>query len=235
MVLPYSKEYYLPSMSAKEKSLDFIVPRIVSELLPESVCDLGCGNGLTLKKFVQHGRGVVKEVYGYDGNNMSPEDYLINTRHLSLNQNFCDPGFILDKKYDLVVTLEVAEHIDNKFSDKFVDLCTMGADAILFSAALIGQVAGTHINNQPGWFWREKFMKRGFLEIDFIRPQIAFNPEFHWPYRQNITFFVHIEKLNSSSQLLSLYNKYRQKEGPERIVPIAEGVLENILTGRYQN
>lgn len=228
--MTYSKSYYRPAHAIKLITLEYIVPRITLLLHPESVCDLGCGDAMTLRSFAKHG---VKLVQGFDASIMDKADYFINPKYLSLGVDFSDPNFSISERYDLAISLEVAEHLEEKCSEKFVDLCTSASDCVLFSAALPGQLSATHINNQPGYYWRGKFDARGYVEIDFIRPEIAFKGELYWPYRQNMTLFVHHEKLRNTPALLEIYEKYRQNEGQERIVPISEWVLSNILMGRF--
>ena len=57
----------------------------------------------------------------------------------------------------------MAEHIEEKSSDTFIDNLATAADIILFSAAVRGQGGDFHVNEQPLSYWKEKFMKRGYF------------------------------------------------------------------------
>lgn len=46
-------------------------------------------------------------------------------------------------------SLEVAEHIDEKYAQNFIELLTLTSDIILFSAAIPNQGGLEHINEQP--------------------------------------------------------------------------------------
>lgn len=47
-----------------------------------------------------------------------------------------------------------------------------------------------HINEQPYQYWREKFEQRGFVLLDWIRPQIQQQHNVAFWYRYNLLLFV---------------------------------------------
>ena len=68
-------------------------------------------------------------------------------------------------KADVVVSTEVAEHLQEDFADRFVDILYAIADDVVITAAepaitYIGD--HTHVNEQPKEYWIGKFEDRGF-------------------------------------------------------------------------
>src|SRR5580658_358140 len=96
-----------------------------------TVLDLGCGTGIWLNVLRDGGR---RQVFGIDFEATGPADLAVDPELILT----ADLGQKLDlhRRYDLVVCLEVAEHIDAQFADVVVENCTRHADLILFSAAL---------------------------------------------------------------------------------------------------
>jgi SAM-dependent methyltransferase len=99
--------------------------------------------------------------------------------------------FDLGKTFDLVQSLEVAEHIDEAAAGVFVsNLVKHAGRFILFSAAVPGQGGEHHVNEQPYDYWRRRFAENGFTAYDFVRPLIATDHGISFWYRYNIILFV---------------------------------------------
>lgn len=96
----------------------------------------------------------------------------------------------MGKKYDLCISLEVAEHIEEDRADLFIDNLCDASDVILFSAALPKQGGGRHVNEQEITYWAEKFKTRGYTQCDFIRKQIWNDSNVEYWYKQNIAMYV---------------------------------------------
>jgi hypothetical protein len=96
----------------------------------------------------------------------------------------------LDRHFDIVQSLEVAQCIDTACSDAFIDnLCRHG-ELIVFSAAIPGQGGEGHVNEQPLEYWREKMLTRGYITFDWIRQIISGRLEIEPWYRYNSLLFV---------------------------------------------
>lgn len=124
-----------------------------------SVLDLGCGwSG----GYVEALREKNIDCIGYDGNPLIKEQNKPYLKHLLLNEPFSE-SFKKENKRDLILSLEVGEHIPKKFQDIYVDnLASVCDKYLIVSWALPSQGGLGHVNEMPKSMSRELFKKRGF-------------------------------------------------------------------------
>ena len=168
-----------------------IVPVLISMVKPASVLDVGCGTGTWLKVFALHG---IKDLTGVDGPYVDRSSLQIDSDRF-IAADLRNP-LSLGRKFDLVVSLEVAEHLPESSADAFIQSLVAHGDVILFSAAVPGQGGQNHVNEQWPQYWAEKFKTHGFYFHDVIRPLFWNNPKVDWWYKQN-TFLVTRERSDS--------------------------------------
>ena len=96
----------------------------------------------------------------------------------------------MNARYDLVQSLEVAEHLSSTSADQFVLNLVKHGDMVLFSAAPKGQGGDHHINEQSYDYWREKFLHHGYELFDCVRPLLKSNNLVEPWYRYNIFLYV---------------------------------------------
>jgi SAM-dependent methyltransferase len=173
------------------RSPKLIVPLIIDLLHPRSVVDVGCGIGTFLAVFKENG---VDEILGLEGEWLDTKNLEVSKDKILITD--LEKPFSHDKKFDLALCIEVAEHLSESSADTIVNTLTGLSDIILFSAALPGQGGQNHINEQWAQYWQEKFAKKGYRFYDEIRRKIWNNPEIDWWYKQNM-FFVIKEGKNS--------------------------------------
>ena len=165
--------------------------RTISTLLRKvvtihSVLDVGCAKGTWLSIWQESG---IDEFLGVDGSYVKP-DALVIPRERFVAADLAQP-IDLQRKFDLVQSLEVAEHIPATAADQFVkNLVQHSAGIVLFSAAPPGQGGEFHVNEQPYDYWREKFRAQGFAAYDYIRPLIAEDKSVSFWYRFNTILYV---------------------------------------------
>jgi len=107
----------------------------------------------------------------------------------------------LGRHFDLVVSLEVAEHIPHASADTFVDSLVRHGDIVLFSAAIPGQGGTFHVNEQWPEYWGKRFKARGYVGIDCVRPLVWEDPSVDYWYAQNVFLFVRDTTLASHATL----------------------------------
>lgn len=168
------------SVRSARKILGFLLPKLQCN----SIVDFGCGTGTWL--WVAQGYGV-SEVLGIDGEYV-PENMLMIPQKCFSAADLSEPCFVT-KRYDLALSLEVAEHIPERSADIFIDNICKSADIVLFSAAHPGQGGDGHINEQPIEYWIEKFYSHHYVPIE-IRSNFQFDNEVESWYKENIVLYV---------------------------------------------
>ena len=129
-------------------------------------------------------------IRGKDGNEID-EKYLYVPREYIDIEDLNKIGPNMSNKYDLAISLEVAEHLEPNSSINFVKCLTSYSDLVLFSAAIDDQQNPIHTNIRPINFWVDLFQKQGYECFDIIRPQLIereYNVD-SW-YIQNILLFA---------------------------------------------
>jgi hypothetical protein len=108
--------------------------------------------------------------------------------------NFCacdlSHPLSIGRRFDLAMSLEVAEHLPEASADHFVSQLVAHAPVVLFSAAIPGQGGTGHINEQWPSYWIKKFRNHGYRAFDFLRPLLWNDEEIAWWYRQNCMIFA---------------------------------------------
>jgi Methyltransferase domain len=146
-----------------------------------SMLDVGCGGGPWMRAAMMRGVEDVRGVEGiivHDEARHVPRD-LIDIRDLTQPLN-------LGRKFELVVCLEVAEHLDARHASTLVKSLAAHGDYVLFSAACPGQAGTHHVNCQWPSYWQGMFNANGFACYDTIRWRL-WNTKIIYPwYRQNL-------------------------------------------------
>lgn len=187
----YSTEFFSQQNTASTNSARVVVPLVTDRIHPQRIVDLGCGIGAWLKVFKEHG---CTQVRGYDGDyvdrallTIDPSEFFVADLGKPLEDEFAP--------YDLAVSLETAEHIAPESADIFVESLTRLAPVVLFSAAIPGQGGTLHVNEQWPSYWAKKFLKRGYVPIDFIRPRIWDCEQVESYYIQNVILYARPEAI----------------------------------------
>lgn len=113
----YGHEFYDEQMKGSYESAKLYAGRLSRIYFPDSVVDVGCGRGTWLKAFKEIG---VNSLAGFDGP-WNSQDKMIEA---SIAFKACDLNrpIICNEKFDLAMSLEVAEHIEPASAMAFVQL-----------------------------------------------------------------------------------------------------------------
>lgn len=195
----YDKKFYGDMHDANLESARIVIPLVLNYLASvDSVVDVGCGRGVWLQACTENN---IKKIFGVDGSWVQESDLVIPTE--SFEHQALDTDFTLDKKADLAISLEVAEHLPPESADHFVHVLTLIAPVVLFSAAIPGQGGTNHLNEQWPQYWADKFLSRGYVPVDVLRRQLWQREDVAFFYAQNILLFVKEDKLTEYPELHS--------------------------------
>jgi SAM-dependent methyltransferase len=202
--IPYTDDFFDYVSIGSRRSAAIVVPLVMRHYAVRSVADIGCGRGAWLPEWAAAG---VTDYLGVDGEYIDKNRLFIPREHF-LTRNLTE-HFDIGRRFDLVVSLEVGEHIAPEHTETFVDnLCTH-SDAVLFSAAVPGQGGLLHVNEQHHSFWRERFGARGYRLFDLVRPQLRSRLEVEPWYRYNTLFFARggaVDRLGRDARAAEIAN-----------------------------
>ena len=198
LTLPYSKTFFTNQKPGSLQSAKEVVPLVVDLLHPSSVADVGCGVGTWLSVFREHG---IQDCLGIDGDYVD-RDLLLFPKDKFLAHDLTRP-IETSARFDLVVSLEVGEHLPASCAGTFVDSLTSLGPVVLFSAAIPHQGGTRHINEQWQEYWCDLFEQRGYAPVDYLRRRIWRNPRVVWFYAQNTLLYVERTHLAANPRLLA--------------------------------
>jgi len=149
--IPKDTSFNYEHIAIEEKMMaDRIALWVKTELDPSSILDIGCGPG----HFVESLRHKGMNAIGFDINEVvAGKDYLSQK---SLFDN--------TDKAELVMCIEVAEHIEESRADEVANKVAQATNKMLiWTAAQPGQDGVGHINCQSREYWIDKLTKAGLV------------------------------------------------------------------------
>lgn len=165
-------------------------------LQPRSILDVGCGLGTWLAAARDLG---ITDGWGIEGPWIDLSQLDIPQSQISL----CDleHAFSLQRQFDLVLCLEVAEHLSQQAADSLVAALTSHGQTVLFSAAIPYQGGHHHVNEQFLDYWAKLFLARDFAALDIFRPRLWEDSEIPTYLRQNVVLFAHRSVIDSHAPM----------------------------------
>jgi SAM-dependent methyltransferase len=141
-------------------------PAMVDGLLTQfpgirSAVDFGCGTGVYVHELRRRGVDAIGFEYGARARRVGRERLGVEIQPFDLRE-FAGTG----REYDLVLSLEVAEHLPPELGQRLVDAVCAAGPLVVFSAAHPGQPGQGHIHLQPKAYWMDRFAERGFRHDD---------------------------------------------------------------------
>lgn len=138
-----------------------IAETIVERISPRSVLDAGCAFGLLVEQL----RLLGVDAEGVDISEFAiasaPEAVRPHVRAASITEPF-------GRRYDVIVCIEVLEHMPQRDAEAAIANLTAHSDDILFSSSPLDFKEATHFNVHPIEHWVELFATHGFVrDVDF--------------------------------------------------------------------
>lgn len=132
-----------------------IADNIVRSLQPKSTLEVGCAYGLLVEAL--RDRGV-------DAFGMDVSEYAVSQGRPDIRKYLSADSILkpLDRHYDLIVTIEVIEHIREEDCELAIKNMCDAADSILLATTPDGFDDPTHFNVNAPFYWIKKFSKFGF-------------------------------------------------------------------------
>ena len=183
----YDQKFYQHQFAESYDSAKKYVEILWPLYKPASVIDIGCGRGPWLKAFKDNG---VAKLCGIDGDWNSQKkmaDDALIFRSGDLNKPFVH---IFDQKFDLAVSVEVAEHLKPQSAAMVVESLTKLSDVVLFGAAFTKQGGTNHLNEQLPTYWADIFSRFGYVPFDLFRPILWGDEIARFWYQQNAFLYV---------------------------------------------
>jgi hypothetical protein len=170
------------------------LPEMLKLVAATSLLDVGCGTGTWLRAALENG---IQDVWGVDGVHV-PAAQLHVSPDLIRFADLTQP-WVAHRRFDLVLCLEVAEHLEPAAAGTLIDTLVTHSDHIFFSGACPGQPGQHHVNCQWPDYWQRLFNERGFVCEDEIRWQIWEMASIETWYRQNL-FLARRDSANAGKE-----------------------------------
>lgn len=224
---PYARDFYVANAEGARRSARVVVPLILELVHPESVVDVGCGVGAWLAVFRECG---VMDIAGLDGTDLDPGLLQIPADRFRV-ADLTRP-LRLERRFDLAISLEVAEHLPPECAEGLVESLTRMAPVVMFSAAIPGQGGTHHVNEQWPDYWAALFGNRDYVALDCVRRKIWDDENVEYWYAQNTLVFVARSRLEQ-------YPRLRAEHGSSRALSVVHPrkyrALMDWAVGRYQD
>lgn len=208
---PYTSEFFRSLRPGSYRSAEALLPIVMDMLSPNSVVDVGCGDGSWLAVLSRHFG--IEEVIGIDGPYIDRTDLQIPEERFKAVD--LSKPFRLDRDFELAISLEVAEHLPAQAAATFVRSLTELAPVVLFSAAIPLQGGVQHLNEQWPDYWAQIFSALGYTAVDCIRPRIWMDDRISLWYRQNTVLYVRRDDIGLNHRL-----QFMADHRPSRILPL---------------
>lgn len=180
----YDDDFYRLIREGSRRSAEIVLSLVFALLRPNSIVDVGCGDGTWL---VVARRLGIDEVLGVDGEYVRPELQIPESSFVAADLR--NP-LRLARRFDLALSLEVAEHLPAESAEDHAESLASLAPAVLFSAAIPLQGGVNHLNEQWPEYWATLLERRGFSALDCVRSRVWRSVEIEWWYAQNTILYV---------------------------------------------
>jgi 2-polyprenyl-3-methyl-5-hydroxy-6-metoxy-1,4-benzoquinol methylase len=164
----YPQRFFEDNLEDSRPMAEYLAPRIIKALNIKSVIDLGCATGHWVDAIDRTGA----KVLGVEGGERAKSMLVCDPKKV-IFADLRDP-LPLEGNYELVLSLEVAEHIEHKFVDKYLEnIDRFNPKLIMMTAATPGQGGEFHVNEQNEDYWNSQFHQLGYKRIPKVEQLVA--------------------------------------------------------------
>jgi GT2 family glycosyltransferase len=218
----YSARDYRGGAETRHRFFNHVADTIVAELAPETVLDAGCGTGMLVAALRER---------GVDARGIDISEYALAQIPQKLQRFFSIASVThdLDGTYDLIVCMEVLEHVPAELAPVAVENLCRHTNNVLFSPTPDDFRDPTHINVQPMDYWAGLFAHHGFFRnvdldasflaphaINFTRsgqtaPQVAIKYErWYWQHVKELQE-LRAERLDAQDQIAAIRDELERE------------------------
>lgn len=133
-----------------------VATAIIDCFCPGRIIDVGCGPGTYMVQF----RLLGVDVFGVEGSSEGVRR--CRAQGLPVERMDLTNKIAFNRKFDVAICFEVAEHLPRSASDTLVASLVGLSSTIVFTAAEPGQGGTGHMNEQPLSYWDNKFLRHSF-------------------------------------------------------------------------
>lgn len=194
----HNRGYWLDKAETDTHASDPVLKEALVKVFSDvkTIIDIGCGNGEYTKHFIQH----KFECSGYDGCPITPEI----TNGVCKVQDFSVPVSL--GTFDLVLSLEVGEHVPQQYEQIFIDnLTSHSTKYICISWGVVGQPGIGHVNCRNNDYIIEEMSKRDF-EFDKSKSNIL-RKYSTFPWFENTVMVFYKVQRKSALSIFAGYEK----------------------------
>lgn len=179
----YDAQFFEARSQGTATSARRLLPAVLDLVRPATAIDVGCGTGAWTRELLE--RGV--DALGVDGDYVDRASLAIPVGRFVARDLARELG--VERRFDLALSLEVAEHLPPARAAPFVAELAALAPAVLFSAAIPHQGGTGHVNERWQSYWRDLFATHGYAPYDAVR-RFWDDPAIDPWYLQNAILYV---------------------------------------------
>ena len=150
----YNRAFFEGNQQEGVRMAPWFVPLLQNVFDFHSLIDVGCGTGHYLQYCLNCGIG---DVLGLEGSPAAFADLLVDKRYVVMHD--LRLPYTVGRRFDLAISVEVAEHIDKLYASNFIKILCDASDTVALTAAKPGQGGTAHVNEQGEEWWVEKFRR----------------------------------------------------------------------------
>ncbi len=178
-------------------SAERVVPLVREYVAPETVIDVGGGEGWWAREFAKGGAQTIVldesvDVYRFEQFDHESGGGRVDffPANLAAPHRSLVPDVMERAPYDLALCLEVAEHLPASAGAGLIEFLCDLAPVIRFSAAIPGQGGHGHLNEQWPGYWADLFLARGLVCTEELRWEFWDDARVEPWYAQNLLIFA---------------------------------------------